>query len=409
MLDTRFLRGSDGTGNAVAARVNTIRIVGASVLKVDAVTKWPAGAFIATVGTLNSNGYLDPSLAPITEFRGHLSGADIIIDSYEPGYSDVGNAVNQYVILKQTTGWSNLVQDAMAENQTEIIQRSDDFAADYIKSGGVWSLVSGLNGGMTAVTAYQAGYRATLAAVASRAFTASKDTYVDLLRGGTIYAPTYTLVYTEVANNATSPVLAANSIRLAVVITSGSAITSIISTGMDALGNRIGPKAPVDGSVASQLWWEEVARVKLTASGNLLEVRNLPNKKYFRVIATPRQLGSIDCWLYFNGDFGANYAYSGMYANTAGANANQTGIAVNPSGSASDKLIEFDVMNINGYLKLASGQSSEIGAGGANVLPYTASYAGKWIGTALINQITIKNLGGGQFFTDSEIIVLAHD
>lgn len=241
MLDTRFLRGSDGTGNAVLARVNTIRLVGATVLKVDSVSKWPTGAFIATVGTLNATGFLDPSLAPITEFRGHITAGDIIIDSYEPGYADVGNAINQYVMLKQTTGWANLNQDATAELQLEDIIRHSRTFTDYIFSGGVWSLVSGLNGAMTALIGYQAGIPITNALIATRAFTASKDTYVDVLRGGTNIAPTATIVYTEAVNGGASPALAANSIRLAKVITSGAAITSVVQTGSDSLGNIIYP------------------------------------------------------------------------------------------------------------------------------------------------------------------------
>lgn len=125
MLDTRFLRASDGTGPAPIARINTARIAGATVFKVDTVVKWPVGAFIATVGTLNVNGYIDPTLAPVNEFRGHVTSGDIILDSWEPGFPfatvDLGNAVNQYVILKQTTGWSNLVQDALAEIQNTFI------------------------------------------------------------------------------------------------------------------------------------------------------------------------------------------------------------------------------------------------------------------------------------------------
>lgn len=260
MIDTRFLRGSDGTGNAVAARVNTQRLVGSSVLKVDSISKWPTGAFLATVGTIDVNGYLTSN---VTEFRGHITGSDIIIDSYENGYTDIGNAVNQYAILKQTTGWSNLVQDAIAELQAEDVTRSLQSLPNYIVSGGIYAGLgygTTLTASLTAITAYIAGTRQTVAALPTRTFTASKDTYVDILANLTTGVAT--LVYTEVANNAASPALAANSIRLAIIVTNGTSIANVgsINQGQetallpivgnfpyainDSIGNRIAPRRP---------------------------------------------------------------------------------------------------------------------------------------------------------------------
>lgn len=67
-------------------------------------------------------------------------------------------------------------------------------------------------------------------------YTASKDTYVDLKDDGTF-------AYVEVANGAASGMtLSTNTdgspaLRLAKVVTSGTAITSVTNTGFDALGN----------------------------------------------------------------------------------------------------------------------------------------------------------------------------
>jgi len=138
----------------------------------------------------------------------------------------------------------------------ETIQTETEF--DFIASGGVWSgdgYGASLNASMTAVTAYIGGRRGTVAAVTARTFTASKDTYVDVLNT----AGTFSLVYTEVANNAASPALAANSIRLAIIV-SGANIaavgsvnqgqenkvlpiaSSIAYTTTDSLGNLICPR-----------------------------------------------------------------------------------------------------------------------------------------------------------------------
>lgn len=123
---------------------------------------------------------------------------------------------------------------------------------DFVQSGLIWTLVSGLNGTMTAGVAYIADgsnymQRVVVAQIATRAFTASKDTYVDVGADGTVY-------YSEVANNATAPTLSANRIRIALVITNGSTITAVFQTeqrqanttltdlgwsGLDNLGNPV--------------------------------------------------------------------------------------------------------------------------------------------------------------------------
>lgn len=141
----------------------------------------------------------------------------------------------------------------------ETIRAETEF--DYVASGGVWSgdaYASTLNASMTAVTAYINGRRGTVAAVTARAFTASKDTYVDVLNN----SGTFSLVYTEVANDSASPALAANSIRLAIIVTGASNIANVGSVNQgqtdkvlpiasstpyavtDSLGNLICPRDP---------------------------------------------------------------------------------------------------------------------------------------------------------------------
>jgi hypothetical protein len=95
------------------------------------------------------------------------------------------------------------------------------------------------NASMTAGVLYINGLRISLNAVSARTYTASKDTYVDVLSNGD---GTGTLVYTEVANGAASPALAANSARIGKVVTGATTIaatSSITQTGKDSLGNWI--------------------------------------------------------------------------------------------------------------------------------------------------------------------------
>lgn len=72
----------------------------------------------------------------------------------------------------------------------------------------------------------------------SKTYTASKDTYQDLKDDGT-YA------YVEVANNATSGMTitlnsdSTNALRIGKVVSSASAVTSVVQTGYDSLGNAM--------------------------------------------------------------------------------------------------------------------------------------------------------------------------
>lgn len=408
MLDTRFLRGSDGTGLSVLARINTQRLIGSSVLKVDSVSKWPTGQFIATAGTLNSNGYLDPSLGAITEFRGHITAGDIIIDSYEAGSSDVGNLVNQYVMIKQTVGWANLVQDSLAELQDQFITRGGENFADYIETGGVWAALAGLNAGMSAVTAYQAGQRATLAAVATRAFTASRDTYVDLLRGGTTLAPTLTLVYTEQVNGTAPPALAPNSIRLAKVVTGAAAITYIAQYGKNNTV-RTNPQNPMgDFGV-----YEELARVTINTAIGDVNTGTIKPKRYLKMLINIKCGGTTRIAAQFNGDTGANYSdnYSLWDGNAFGTDINQTFAALYGGLSGAGDVINCtsEWMNQIDFHKLGivntilSGFSAASGG-----IPQTLW--DKWANnTAPISSIRVFNRDAALFQPGSEIVVLGHD
>lgn len=129
---------------------------------------------------------------------------------------------------------------------------------DYVVNGCVWSgdsYGSTLLASMTAGQILINGQLIDVDAVANRAFTASKDTYVDVDINGA-------LTYTEVSNNAASPALAANSIRLAIVVSGASSIAAATSINQgtlasnlpsvsssilyvsDSLGNLICPRTP---------------------------------------------------------------------------------------------------------------------------------------------------------------------
>lgn len=127
----------------------------------------------------------------------------------------------------------------------------------FITSGLVWTADSAgasLNGSMTSGILYYNGTRVSVNSIVAHAFTASKDTYIDIDINGNV-------TYQEVTNNAASPALTANSIRVAIVVTGATiaAATSInqgqetivlpIASSVpysvqDSLGNLICPRDP---------------------------------------------------------------------------------------------------------------------------------------------------------------------
>jgi hypothetical protein len=99
----------------------------------------------------------------------------------------------------------------------------DETTFDFVASGCVWSgdaYGSTRNASMTAGVVYINGVRLTVSSVTARAFTASRDTYIDVDNTGT-------LVYTEVTNNNASPALAPNSIRIGIIVTGASNIANV--------------------------------------------------------------------------------------------------------------------------------------------------------------------------------------
>lgn len=145
--------------------------------------------------------------------------------------------------------------------------RNEDAVNYTVANTGVWSgdaYASTRNASMTAWTGYINGQRGTISAVTAHSFTASKDTYVDVLNTVGVF----TLVYTEVTNNAASPALASNSIRIAIIVTGASNIADVGSVNQgqpskvlpiassvpysvsDSLGNRIYQLNPSAGLVA---------------------------------------------------------------------------------------------------------------------------------------------------------------
>lgn len=132
---------------------------------------------------------------------------------------------------------SGSIQSAALANNINPQLRGSETLANFVYSGCLWSLVSGFSGTMTGGTIYVNGFRTIVSGVGANTFAASSDTYVDIDNLGNI-------VYLAVANGATASSLTANSLRVAKVVTNGSAITTITQFGSDGIGNILYPIGP---------------------------------------------------------------------------------------------------------------------------------------------------------------------
>jgi microcystin-dependent protein len=106
------LAASDGSGEPVRATVLNPRNIGSADIDVNAITNYPTGTFIATTGTLQANGTLDPATAQV--FYGTATDDIITITGFAAGYTDKGNAEGDVVVIKPTTEWANIIAEAVA-------------------------------------------------------------------------------------------------------------------------------------------------------------------------------------------------------------------------------------------------------------------------------------------------------
>jgi len=151
------------------------------------------------------------------------------------------SAVNEVTVTNAATGNAprisasgndaavdlNLRGKGLAKTVTIGAGATTIYPFDYVASGLVWSgdaYGSTRNASMTSGVVVINGNPITVASVTARSFTASRDTYIDVLDAGD---GTGTVVYTEVTNNAASPALAANSIRIGIIVTGASNIANV--------------------------------------------------------------------------------------------------------------------------------------------------------------------------------------
>ena len=206
MASIDLIRASNGSGDAVKATVANARVISSTTLQVDATTNWPS-KFIATVGDVDGTGAFVP--ATVTVFNGILSGGNIEITSFAPGYTDLGNVSGQIVVLKPTTAWSNEVASTLgvAHNDNGSL-KANSVTTTALADSNV--TISKLNGGSTAgVLTTDASGVVSILGNYSTSEASTNTTWVD---GKTIYKRTFTGTITIAANTISDITLIASGI-----------------------------------------------------------------------------------------------------------------------------------------------------------------------------------------------------
>lgn len=274
-----------------SARVNTTRIAAATSLSCDNLAGWPTSSkvhFVTYKIDTSNNVIAGTQLDCSGIVSGNTIGSLVVIDG-----TDAGNAIGDVVEMLPTAQWGQDLYTALTNQHSQLdgshtaitatsltatgvvnastvssLQDTSvalstyrtDYCFDFVQSGLVWSGLgygSTLTATMTSGVVYINGQRLAISSVATRTFTASKDTYIDILNTAGVGS----IVYTEVANNAASPALAANSVRIGIIV-SGANIAAATSVNQgqesmllpiassipyavtDSLGNLICPRDP---------------------------------------------------------------------------------------------------------------------------------------------------------------------
>lgn len=287
------------------------------------------------------------------------------------------------------SSFTNSIPAAAMQDEGNLKKFRDEANISFVVTGLVWSATSGLDGAMTSGTIYTPdGTRAAVSAIATKTFTASRDTYVDVSPAGVVG-------YSDVANGATPPALTTDYTRIAIVVTNGSAITAIHGTAKRQLDS-----------------WTELGRVTLGLAGDSLKCAGLLPKKNLRIIMNLLATGgTTTAEMTFNGDTGNNYSRQSIINGAAPADAvSQPSLGLAGGASSEDKYINIELSNLTASEKLGRSMNVESGGAGAAAAPDHSIQDIKWANTsAQINRVDVVNNGAGDFAVGSEIIVYGRD
>ena len=199
----------------------------------------PAYAGTVTLGNVSGDGAVSTINDNFTVVANRLNG------NIE-GSTDSGSTVSN---LKADTVFEiNMADDANPRiRDSEIFNiTTDSITAQnaFVEDGLIPATSANLTSDISAGTCFVNGYRVDKSAT-SKTYNASKDTWVDVSQAGVFS-------YTEVANGAAEPAVAANSARLAKVVTDADNITSVTDEANRSVPGLVVPTYYRDGLLVSR-------------------------------------------------------------------------------------------------------------------------------------------------------------
>lgn len=142
---------------------------------------------------------------------------DASVDNLNKAFNTIKNAFNGNIESANIAADTIMESDLADEINPRV--RDDELFGDITITGMLPATSATLTSDISAGTSYVSGYRVVTSAT-SKTYTASKDTWVYIDKNGAFQ-------YIEVANGAAEPTTPANSLKLATVVTDGTAITSV--------------------------------------------------------------------------------------------------------------------------------------------------------------------------------------
>lgn len=252
-------------GWAPTAETVTITDNSSGNARIDAIVAWIDST---AAGSSDNNGALKfaaiagtPGASPVAPTTSAISSA-------------LGAGVPWLLLahVEVANGFSSIVDANVTDMRpvaSTVPRLAADLISDFVASGLVFSQSSGLIGTMTRGRAYIGGRLVSKSKLIAHTFTASKDTYVDLPVTAA-HDGDDDLTYTEVANGATSPSLASGSIRIAKIVTNGSAITSSVTYGYDGISNPIRNTDPFSSQSGTKRGWLPFGETVTCGSNNVI-------------------------------------------------------------------------------------------------------------------------------------------
>lgn len=160
------------------------------------------------------------------------------------------------------------------------------------------------------------------------------------------------------------------------------------------------------------IWWEELGRTTLSGAGDTITVSGLPARKYLQIRYTVFDTGgAVGSNIRFNGDTGNNYAYTySLDGAAATTGASQSSIFFRAGTQAAAATGVMEVFNIATDEKPCVGQMTTNNAAGAGTVPNGGVISGKWVNTSdQITEVSLINVGAGDYAIGSEVVVLGHN